>query len=236
VNRMVAARGLHRAYGRGRNIVHAVNGVDLDVEEGEVVALMGPSGCGKTTLLHLIGGLDRPDRGSVAVADHDWSRFVGRSLAIRRRDLCGFVFQNLMLLPAATAYENVEVPLVLAGVPAAERGPRVEQMLEEVGLSDIAAHLPDQLSGGQQQRVGIGRALIHRPSVVFADEPTGSLDSATAQVIAALLVSQARQHGAAVLLVTHDPAVGAHADRIVRIHSGVVDTGHPDSADLEGSS
>jgi putative ABC transport system ATP-binding protein len=224
----IEAHGVHRSYGRGAGLVQAVNGVDLEVAAGEIVALMGPSGCGKSTLLHLIGGLDQPDAGSVRVQGHDWSEFRGAALATRRRETCGFVFQNLMLLPTATAYENIEVPLVLAGVPQAERAPRVNDMLAQVELTDCAAHLPDQLSGGQQQRVGIARALVHRPSLILADEPTGSLDSTTAQVIAELLVTVAREQGAAVVLVTHDPTVGVHGDRIVRLHSGTID----DSATL----
>src|SRR3984893_5346995 len=220
---LVEVRGVHRSYGKGATTVHAVAGVDLDVAEGEVLALMGPSGCGKSTLLHLIGGLDRPDQGTVRVAGQQWGSVSGRALAELRRATCGFVFQNLMLLPTATAYENIEVPLVLAGVKPAERAERVTELLDQVGLAAQAADLPDQLSGGQQQRVGIARALVHRPALVLADEPTGSLDSATAQIITELLVNAAKDQGTAVVLVTHDPAVGIHADRIVRLHSGMVD-------------
>jgi putative ABC transport system ATP-binding protein len=217
---LLEARDVHRTYGRGATSVHAVAGIDLDVGEGEVVALMGPSGCGKSTLLHLLGGLDTPDEGSVTVRSRDWRSLRGRHLAEVRRATCGFVFQNLMLLPAATAYENVEVPLVLAGVRGADRATRVAAMLERVGLADRADHLPDQLSGGQQQRVGIARALVHRPALVLADEPTGSLDSATAELVTRLLVDAARESGTSVVLVTHDPAVGRHADRLLRLHSG----------------
>ena len=229
---LVEVRGVHRTYGRGPTAVHAVAGVDLDVSSGEVVGLMGPSGCGKSTLLHLIGGLDRPDRGTVAVGGTDWASMRGRALAVRRRATCGFVFQNLLLLPTATAFENVEVPLVLAGVPALERQQRVNEVLEQVGITAQAAHLPDQLSGGQQQRVGIARAIVHRPALILADEPTGSLDSTTAEQITTLLVGAAKAQGAAVVLVTHDPAVGAHADKIVRLHSGLLDPGDSPSASL----
>jgi putative ABC transport system ATP-binding protein len=220
---LVLATGLHRSYGKGPTAVHAVAGVDLGVEASEVVALMGPSGCGKSTLLHLIGGLDEPDRGNVLVAGVAWRSVRGRARAELRRRTCGFVFQNLMLLPTATAFENVEVPLVLAGTPAPERRQRVAEMLDLVGLADQGAHLPDQLSGGQQQRVGIARALVHRPALVLADEPTGSLDSEAAEEVTALLVTSAREQGAAVVLVTHDPAVGAHADRVLRMHSGLLE-------------
>lgn len=221
---LVEVRGVHRSYGKGATAVHAVASVDLDVATGEVVGLMGPSGCGKSTLLHLIGGLDQPDSGTVTVAGRDWASVRGQALAERRRAMCGFVFQNLLLLPTATAYENIEVPLVLAGVDPGERAARVTELLDQVGLVEQAAHLPDQLSGGQQQRVGIARAVVHRPALVLADEPTGSLDSTTAEQITDLLVRAAKGQGAAVVLVTHDPVVGAHADRIVRLHSGLIDT------------
>ncbi|MDQ6649157.1 MAG: ABC transporter ATP-binding protein [Actinomycetota bacterium] len=220
---LVEVRGVHRSYGTGTTAVHAVAGVDLDLVEGEVLALMGPSGCGKSTLLHLIGGLDRPDQGVVRVAGRDWAALHGRALAQRRRATCGFVFQNLLLLPTATAYENVEVPLLLAGVAADERALRVAEALEQVGLADQSAHLPDQLSGGQQQRVGIARALVHRPRLILADEPTGSLDSISAEMVTELLVSAAKSQQTAVVLVTHDPRVGAHADRILNLHSGLID-------------
>ena len=217
---LLVADGVHRTYGTGRGAVHAVAGVSLVVQAGEVVALMGPSGCGKSTLLHLLGGLDAPDAGTVLAAGRDWQSLRGRSLAEARRRTCGFVFQNLALLAAATAYENVEVPLVLAGVRASERASRVEAMLELVGVADKAHHLPDQLSGGQQQRIGIARALILDPQLVLADEPTGSLDRDTGQAVIRLLVDVAGQTHASVVVVTHDPAVAAHADRTLYLHSG----------------
>ncbi len=227
---LVEGRGLHRSYGKGANVVDAVLNIDVDVHAGEVVALMGPSGCGKSTLVHLLGGLDRPDQGTVRVAGQDWQSLRGSDRVKLRRRSCGFVFQNLMLLPTATAYENVEVPLLFAGASTAERAARVADVLSEVGLEEQGAYLPDQLSGGQQQRVGIARALVHRPVLVLADEPTGSLDSATAETITRLLVDAAKGQGAAVVLVTHDPAVGAHADRIVRLHSGTLDESLPDTS------
>ncbi len=217
---LVRATDLHRTYGSGHTAVNAVVGVSVEVATGEVVAVMGPSGCGKSTLLHLLGGLDHPDSGSVSVAGRNWRELRGRAQAETRRATCGYVFQNLALLPAATAYENVEIPLVLAGMASAERAERVPAMLEAVGMADKAAHLPDQLSGGEQQRIGIARALVHRPVLVLADEPTGSLDSTTAQQITDLLVSQARDQGATVVLVTHDPRVAAKADRTLGLHSG----------------
>ena len=220
---VVVARDLHRDYGSGRSQVHGLAGVSLDLSAGEVVAVMGPSGCGKTTLLHVIGGLDDPKHGDVEVAGVRWRTLRGAGRAAARRKTCGFIFQTLALLPAATAAENIEVPLVLDHVPAQERRRRVVEALDSVAMTDEADHLPDQLSGGQQQRVGIARALVNRPALLLADEPTGSLDSSTAQAVARLLVETAARHGTAVLLVTHDPAVARHADRTLWMHSGRLD-------------
>lgn len=219
---LLRATGVHRTYGSTRNQVRAVAGISLDVYAGEVLALMGPSGCGKSTLLALLGGLDVPDAGDVAVRGRDWASFSARGRAEFRREQCGYIFQNLALLPAATAYENVEAPLLLAGVAAAERTRAVSDILAAVGMTEQGAHLPDQLSGGQQQRIGIARALVHRPALVFADEPTGSLDSANAQEVTRVLVATAAQRGTAVVLVTHDPAVATHASRVLHLQSGVL--------------
>ena len=185
-----------------------------------MVAVVGPSGSGKSTLLFLLGGLDRPDGGTVRVDGTDWGTLAGSERARFRRRTCGFVAQGLSLLPQATAAENVEVPLVLEGVEPSERESRVAAALERVGLTAEAQKLPDQLSGGQQQRVAVARALAPDPVLVLADEPTGNLDSATGQAVTGLLVRAARERGAAVVLVTHDPAVAAHADLIVELHSG----------------
>jgi putative ABC transport system ATP-binding protein len=219
----VRACSLVRAHGHGDARVRSLDGVSLTVEAGEVVAVMGPSGSGKTTLLHLIGGLDHPDAGTVHLAGVDWQGLRGDDRARFRRRACGFVVQGFSLLPQATAAENVETPLVLDGVDPEERRPRVTAALERVGLAREAAKLPDQLSGGQQQRVAIARALVTDPAVVLGDEPTGSLDSETAAVVARLLLEAARERGACVLLVTHDPMVAARADRILRLHSGHLD-------------
>jgi putative ABC transport system ATP-binding protein len=171
-------------------------------------------------LLFLLGGLDRPDAGKVEVDGTDWESLAGSLRARFRRRTCGFVVQGMALLPQATAAENVEVPLLLDGIEPDERTARVAEALEWVGLADEAFKLPDQLSGGQQQRVAIARALVTRPAVVLADEPTGNLDSATGQSVTRLLVAAASERGAAVVVVTHDPTVAAHADRVVELHSG----------------
>jgi putative ABC transport system ATP-binding protein len=200
--------------------VLALDSASLRVAPGEVVAVVGPSGSGKSTLLFLLAGLDRPDGGRIALAGTDWQTLAGDERARFRRRNCGFVAQGLALLPQATAAENVEVPLLLDAVAPAERSERVTAALERVGLAAEARKLPDQLSGGQQQRVAIARALVTEPAVVLADEPTGNLDSATGQAIARLLLEAAGERDAAVVLVTHDPAVSAHADRVVALHSG----------------
>jgi putative ABC transport system ATP-binding protein len=200
--------------------VTGLEDVSLTLARGEIVAVVGPSGSGKSTLLYLLGGLDRPDGGSVQVDGVDWAQLEGPERARFRRRACGFVVQGFALLPQATAAENAELPLLLDGVPLDRRTRLVAEALESVGLGGHGGKLPDQLSGGEQQRVAIARALIAGPTVVLADEPTGNLDSENGQAVTRLLVDEARDHGAAVVLVTHDPSVAAHADRIVELHSG----------------
>ena len=211
---------LTRTYRGGGHEVRGVDSVSLAAARGEVVAVTGPSGSGKSTLLFLLGGLDTPDEGHVRVAGVDWAMLRGRARARFRRRTCGFIVQGLALLPQATAAENVEVPLLLDGIEPAARDRRVAGALERVGLAQHSVKLTDQLSGGQQQRVAIATALVAEPAVVLADEPTGSLDSVTAQDIVRLLVAAARERDAAVVMVTHDPTVAAHADRVVAMHSG----------------
>ncbi len=216
----VEAIDVSRVYGGDGLGVHALERVSLSIAPAEVVAIVGPSGSGKSTLLFLLGGLDLPDGGTIRVGGTDWQTLRGPGRARFRRHNCGFVAQGMALLPQATAAENVEVPLVLDGVEPETRTARVAEALRRVELDGEGIKLPDQLSGGQQQRVAIARALVTEPAVVLADEPTGNLDSATGQAVTRLLVSAATERGAAVVLVTHDPAVAAHADRIVELHSG----------------
>jgi len=211
---------LTRTYRGGGHEVRGVDSVSLAAARGEVVAVTGPSGSGKSTLLFLLGGLDTPDEGQVRLTGVDWATLRGRARARFRRRTCGFIVQGLALLPQATAAENVEVPLLLDGIEPTARDRRVAEALERVGLAQHSVKLTDQLSGGQQQRVAIARALVAEPAVVLADEPTGSLDSVTAQDIVRLLVAAARERDAAVVMVTHDPTVAAHADRVVAMHSG----------------
>jgi putative ABC transport system ATP-binding protein len=216
----VQAVGLSRTY---RTTAHSVVGlrrVSLTVARGEVVAVMGPSGSGKSTLLFLLGGLDIPDEGSVRVDGIDWSTLEGCARARFRRRTCGFIVQGQALLPQATAAENVEVPLLLDGADPAQRARAAAEALDRVGLAQHAAKLPDQLSGGEQQRVAVARALVGHPAVVLADEPTGSLDSATGEEVVRLIVQAATERAAGIVLVTHDPAVAAQADRTVTLRSG----------------
>jgi ABC-type lipoprotein export system ATPase subunit len=212
-----------RTHAIGRPLIRSLEQVSFRVEPAEVVAVTGPSGSGKSTLLQLLAGLDRPDSGTVRVAGVDWRTLRGRERARFRRRSCGFIAQGMTALPQATAAENVEVPLLLDGLDRERRQRRVLAALEEVELAAQAAKLPEQLSGGQQQRVAIARALVVRPAVLLADEPTGNLDSETAQVVVALLLRAAREQGSAVVLVTHDPQVAGHADRVVRLRSGRLD-------------
>jgi putative ABC transport system ATP-binding protein len=224
---VLSADRVYRQFSRGSVAVNAVRGVSLSVAAGEIIALMGPSGCGKTSLLHLLGGLDAADSGAITVDGIDWASLSSRERADVRRRRFGFVFQSLALLPMATAFENVDTPLLLDGRKPVDRVKQVTEMLERVGLGPKANQYPDQLSGGELQRVAIARALVHDPAVVLADEPTGSLDSVTAQQITDLLVDSARARGAAVVLVTHDERVGAHADRVLRLDSGRITTDQP---------
>jgi ABC-type lipoprotein export system ATPase subunit len=221
----VEAIALTRTYRRiGGQRVSGLDHVSLAAAPGEVVAVMGASGSGKSMLLYLLSGLDDPDDGRVLITGVDWRTVRGRARVELCRRACGLIPQGMSLLPQATAGENVEIPLLLTGIPSKERRRRTAEMLERVGLSDRAGKLPDQLSGGQQQRVAIARALAAKPAVVLADEPTGNIDSATAQLITRLLVAAATEQHAAVVLVTHDPSVAQHADRTVTLHSGHLDT------------
>jgi putative ABC transport system ATP-binding protein len=220
---------LRREYHVGRGTVTALGGVDIAIGKGEFVAIMGPSGCGKSTLLNLLGGLDRPSAGEVLVEGRDLAAYSEEALSALRRNRIGFVFQRHDLLPVLTAQENVEFPMLLGGVPLAERRDRAAALLSLVGLLDKAGHLPDELSGGEQQRVGIARALANAPAILLADEPTGNLDSATGAEVAATLIALTRSRGATLVVVTHDAEVAALADRIVQLRDGqlVEEAGSP---------
>jgi putative ABC transport system ATP-binding protein len=210
-----------KVHSSGAVDVEALRSVSFSVSSGEFVAIMGPSGSGKTTLLGILGCLDRPTSGSYLLVGEEMSTLGESQRARVRRERIGFVFQAYNLIPRSSAYKNVELPLVYARVPARERRPRVLAALDEVGLSDRTRHHPNQLSGGEQQRVAIARALVVRPSVVLADEPTGNLDSASAQDVLAVL-ERAHEQGATIVMVTHSDEVAQRSSRILRLSDGRV--------------
>ena len=216
----VAARDLARDYGSGESVVHALRGVSLEVPAGQFTAVMGPSGSGKSTLMHLLAGLDTPTAGSVRVAGRELADMGDDELTLLRRDRIGFVFQAFNLLPMLSVEENILLPTRIAGQkPDAAL---VEGVIEGLGLADRRRHLPSELSGGQQQRVAIARAVVGRPAVLFADEPTGNLDSATGAEILGVLRDAVDRHGQTILMVTHDPRAAAGADRVVTLADGQI--------------
>lgn len=220
----LAGRDLRRTFGTGEAQVHALVGVDIDVNGGQLTAVTGPSGSGKTTLLNLLGGLDRPTSGQVLLdGDTVLSELSENAVLATRRQRIGYVFQTFGLVPVLSATENVEVPLRLNGVAASERAERVAAILERVGLARHAKQRPHELSGGQQQRVGVARALVAEPDILIADEPTGQLDSDTAATIMDLIVELTHERGLASVISTHDPLLMARADRIVHLLDGAVE-------------
>ena len=224
---IVLASRLRKIY-RGPSSVEALRGVDFEVARGEMVAVVGPSGSGKTTLLNCLSGLDGFDSGSVSIGGIDLAQMSDRERTAYRRTNMGFVFQAFNLLPVLTAVENVEIPLLLQGIGGREARRRSNDMLETLGLANRAGHRPDELSGGEQQRVAVARALVHKPAVVWADEPTGNLDTEVTQVIVELLIRMNRQ-GQTIVLVTHNPVVAERADRTVRMRDGRIDAVRADS-------
>jgi putative ABC transport system ATP-binding protein len=217
---LLRLRGVTKTFETKSEDVTPLRELDLDVAEGEFLALMGPSGSGKTTLLNLIAGIDRPTSGTVEVGGEDVGGMSPRALAKWRTRNVGFVFQQYNLVPVLTAYENVEIPLLLLPLSRAERDRKVHVALEAVGLLDRATHLPRALSGGQQQRVAVARALVAGPRLVLADEPTGNLDETAAESILALLSALHRKFGQTFVMVTHDPRAAAAAERVIRLDKG----------------
>jgi len=221
---LIHARDLRKTYHVGDQVVHALDGLDLDIHANEYVALMGPSGSGKSTLMNMLGCLDSPTSGRYILNDQDVSRLEDDALAdIRNREI-GFVFQTFNLLPRYTALENVALPMVYAGIGKAERMARAEEVLHQVGLGDRMDHRPNELSGGQRQRVAVGRALVMKPSIILADEPTGNLDTATSQEVMELF-GDIQKAGNTVILVTHEEDISAYAHRTVRLRDGRVESG-----------
>jgi putative ABC transport system ATP-binding protein len=219
-NEVVIAGGVARQFGEGDTAVHALRGIDLHVPSGELTAVMGPSGSGKSTLMHILAGLDKPTSGSVHIAGTEITTLDDTDLTKLRRRHIGFIFQFFNLLPMLTARENVVLPLTIAGTKPDPGW--FDDLIERIGLTDRLAHRPAELSGGQQQRVAIARALVSRPSVVFADEPTGNLDSTTSGEILTLMRSSVDEYGQTTVMVTHDAHAAAMADRVLFLADGLI--------------
>jgi putative ABC transport system ATP-binding protein len=223
MSNIIKIRQIIRDFQLGSETVHVLKGIDLDIERGEYLAIMGPSGSGKSTLMNLLGCLDTPTAGSYVLNGKDVSKLSDDELADIRNKEIGFIFQTFNLLPRTTALDNVALPMVYAGATKKERTERAEKVLTDVGLSDRMDHRPNQLSGGQRQRVAIGRALVNKPSIILADEPTGNLDSKTGDEIMTLF-DEIHQAGNTVIMVTHEEEVAAHAHRIIRLRDGIIES------------
>src|SRR5262244_1122601 len=219
---LIKVRDLDKTYRRGGEEIHVLQGLNLDAESGEFIAFMGPSGSGKTTLLNLLGGLDVPTRGSITVAGDEITHMSASRLTEWRARHVGFIFQMYNLIPVLTAFQNVELPLLLTKLSASDRKKHVETALTVVGLSDRMHHYPRQLSGGQEQRVTIARAIVSDPTFLLCDEPTGDLDRKSATEIMALIEALVEKHGKTVLMVTHDPVVAARAHITLHLEKGVL--------------
>ncbi len=230
---VIQLENVTKTYKIGEVETRAANNVSLSIEEGEFTALVGPSGSGKTTILQLMGCLDKPNSGVVKINGQDVTQFNSNKRADLRRKEIGFIFQFFALIPVLSAYENVELPLLLNGVPAKERKERVMDLLTAVGLADRAKHRPDQMSGGEQQRVAIARALASEPAMVLADEPTANLDTANGQQAMDIMQRLNEETGTAFIFATHDPRVMSHARRVVQMRDGqLIDDGNHDATIL----
>ena len=220
---VIKIRGIIRDFPLGQEVVKVLKGIDLDIERGEYVALMGPSGSGKSTLMNLLGCLDTPTGGTYELHGVDVSSMTDDELAEIRNKEIGFVFQTFNLLPRTTALDNVALPMVYAGASKSERNQRASEVLTDVGLADRMDHKPNQLSGGQRQRVAVGRALVNKPSIILADEPTGNLDSKTSLEIMQLF-DDIHKAGNTVIIVTHEEEIAEHAHRVIRLRDGMVES------------
>ena len=222
VDLIIQAIGVEKTYDTGKIRVPALRGVDLHVRRGEMVAVMGPSGSGMTTLLNCLSGLDTVDAGTILIAGRELAELSDNERSEFRSRHMGFIFQLFNLIPVLTAVENVELPLLIAGVKPADARRRAMEALEQVGLARWAGHKPAELSGGQQQRVAIARALANQPEIVWADEPTGNLDTQNAEEVLALMRELNRRNGQTFVIVTHDPRIGAACDRVIRMQDGLI--------------
>ncbi|MFT6844003.1 MAG: putative ABC transport system ATP-binding protein [Flavobacteriales bacterium] len=222
-NSVLNIKDISKTYKIGTEVVRALQSISLDIQNNEYLALMGPSGSGKSTLMNILGCLDTPTGGEYFLSGTDVSRMLDNELAMVRNREIGFVFQTFNLMPRYTALENVSLPLVYAGMPKKERDERAKEVLEQVGLGDRMDHKPNELSGGQRQRVAVARALVNKPSIILADEPTGNLDSKTSNEIMNLF-GEIHANGNTVILVTHEEDIAKHAHRIIRLRDGLVET------------
>jgi putative ABC transport system ATP-binding protein len=232
---LIQVRGLEKTYRRGGEDIHVLQGLNLDVDKGDFVAFMGPSGSGKTTLLNLLGGLDVPTHGSITVAGDEITHMSGSKLTTWRARHVGFIFQMYNLIPVLTAFQNVELPLLLTSLSKSDRRKHVETALGVVGLADRMHHYPRQLSGGQEQRVAIARAIVADPTFLLCDEPTGDLDRKSADEVMELIHRLVKEYGKTVLMVTHDPVVARRADLTLHLEKGaLVEAGVPQSVTAGG--
>ena len=221
---LLRMQGITKDYRLGKTTVRALRGLDLEIQAGEVVAIMGPSGSGKSTLMHILGALDRPTKGQALIDHRDIGELKERHLVTLRGKRIGFVFQTFNLIQTLSAQRNVELPMIFQGVGVGERHRRASMLLEKVGLGDRVKHRPNELSGGERQRVAIARALANDPEIILADEPTGNLDTGTGNAILALLKDLSVNDGKTVILVTHDPEAAEIANRIVKLRDGCVES------------
>ena len=219
---IISAKDVHKIYGTGSLLVNALNGIDMEVGRGEMIAIMGPSGCGKTTLLNCLSGLDSINSGNIFVEQQPIHDLSDDKMSEFRSKSMGFIFQTYNLLPVLTARENVEMPLLISGMSSKDAANQANEQLEAVGLLDWSTHKPGELSGGQRQRVAIARALVNKPAIVWADEPTGNLDSNNENEIMELLSFTNNQYNQTIVLVTHSDKVAGKADRIVRMEDGII--------------